>query len=157
MKRLSIASLVLAITSFTFAGCTSHARLAAPDGFADLRGGSFDDRVVAPDGVVVGVRSHANEVHGNLDFWTRVVSKNLEDQSYKAEPGKPRSVQAKNGVEGRQIRYTLEQGGRTEQYWLTLFVTEDRVFVVEAGGDAAYFNADVQPKVEAAIASIDLG
>jgi hypothetical protein len=154
--RLSHVSIALVSATLALGGCSSKALLVTPAGFAQIDGGKYDYRATNPDGVVVGVRTHKNDMHGNLDFWTRVLSKNLEDQSYKPDPGKARTLKTEEGVEGRQIRYTLTSGGREEKYWLTLFVTKDRIYVVEAGGDTAFFDQDVAPKVEAAIASLKM-
>ena len=154
--RFPIVSIAILSATLALGGCTSRAHLTTPAGFAQIDGGKFDYRATNPDGVVVGVRSHKNAVHGNLDFWTRVLSKSLEDQAYKPEVGKARNIKSADGVEGRQIRYTLASGGREEKYWLTLFVTDDRVYVVEAGGDTAYFDQDVAPKIEEAIASLKM-
>jgi hypothetical protein len=154
--RFSLVPIAIASTALLLGGCSSHAHLTTPAGFAEIEGGKYDYRATNPDGVVVGVRSHKNDVHGNLDFWTRVLSKNLEDQSYKPE-AKARTIKTDTGIEGRQIRYTIDSAGREEEYWLTLFVTDKRVYVVEAGGDTAYFDKEVAPKVEAAIASLDMG
>jgi len=154
--RFSFAPIVIASIGLFMGGCASRAHLTTPSGFAEIDSDKYDYRATNPNGVVVGVRTHANDVHGNLDFWTGVLSKNLEEQSYKPD-AKAHSIKTHEGIEGRQIRYTVASSGREEKYWLTLFVTDKRVYVVEAAGDSAYFDQDVLPKVEAAIASLDLG
>jgi len=99
--RLPILSIAIVSATLALGGCTSRAHLTTPAGFAQIDGGKFDYRATNPDGVVVGVRSHKNAVHGNLDFWTRVLSKSLEDQAYKPEVGKARNVKTADGVEAR--------------------------------------------------------
>jgi hypothetical protein len=153
--RLSVPIFAL-VSFFTLAGCSSTGHLKTPDGFAEVEGGKFDYRATNADGIVVGVRSHANDMHGNLDFWTRVLDKNLEKQAYRPEAQKARSIKTARGLEGKQLRYTFESQGRQHQYWLTLFVTESRVYVVEAGGDDAFFDQEVTPKLESAIQSLDV-
>ena len=65
--------------------------------------------------------------------------------------------QSASQEEGRQFRYSFQSGGRPHKYWLTLFVTREQIFVVEAGGDEAFFDQEIAPKVEAAIASLKTG
>ena len=154
LHRLPLAAIATLLLSLT-ACHTAH--LETPDGFAELDDGHYDYRATSSAGVVVGVKSHENKPRGSLDFWSGVVTRKLEDQGYTRVDAKPRTVKSESGVEGRQVRYTFASGGRPHQYWLTLFVTSTRVFVVEAGGDEAFFDKDIAPKVEAAIASLKTG
>ena len=151
LHRHSLATIAAVLLSLT-ACHTAH--LETPDGFAELDGNKYDYRATSSQGVVVGVKRHPNEPRGSLAFWSGVVSRKLEDQGYTRNSGKPRAVKTALGAEGRQFRYSFQSGGRPHKYWVTLFVTREQVFVVEAGGDEAFFDQEIAPKVEAAIASL---
>lgn len=60
------------------------------------------------------------------------------------------------GLPGRQMRYSVTREGRPNVLWVTVFVTPSSVFVVEAGGDVAHFEA-VEKEVDKAVRNLDLG
>jgi len=45
-----------------------------------------------------------------------------------------RDVKSKSGADGIQLRFGHDEDGEPYLYWVTLFVTESRIFVLEAGG-----------------------
>jgi len=63
-------------------------------------------------------------------------------------------VRTASGYPGRQLRFTSSVAGRPHRYWATVFVTPTHVFVVEAAGDQAYFDAS-QEVVEETVLSFD--
>jgi hypothetical protein len=63
-------------------------------------------------------------------------------------------VKTARGLEGTQLRYTTTKNGRAHRYWITVFATKKKVFVVEAAGDKEPFDKAI-PAVESAIASLD--
>jgi hypothetical protein len=65
-------------------------------------------------------------------------------------------VHSPGGVAGRQMRYRVTRNGRPNVLWVTVFVTESSVFVVEAGGDVAHFER-VEKAVDEAVRGLDLG
>jgi len=71
--------------------------------------------------------------------------------------GDPREVRAASGLTGRQLKYTREERGRKQRFWMAVFVTADRVWVVEAGGDAERFTEKAQKSVQRAIETLQLG
>ena len=104
---------------------------------------------------VLAVRAEQNEPQGNLDFWADALDRTLRRAGYVAE-GNPGSVRSGNGLSGRVHKYTRDQGGRAQRFWIAVFVTEGRVWVVEAGGDAQRFKGKIQDGVQRAIESISL-
>ena len=58
------------------------------------------------------------------------------------------------GLTGTQLRYTTTKNGREHRYWVTVFATKKKVFVVEAAGDKEPFDKSVA-SVDRAIASLD--
>jgi hypothetical protein len=134
-------------------GCASRAQLDAPPGFARLDDDrkDFDFRATSARGVVVGVRSEPNDMRANVDFWTDAIDLRLRREGYAAQSAK--SVTTPQGLAGKQIRYLREEDRRPYCYWLTVFVTQEKVYVVEAAGDKEAFDPAV-PEVEQSIASL---
>ena len=67
----------------------------------------------------------------------------------------PNGGLAATSVDG--VSETTQSGGRTYRFWITVFVRDDKVFVVEAGGDHERFTGRAQESVEQAIASVTIG
>jgi hypothetical protein len=151
MKRM-VWMLTLAATML--GGCTTTG-LATPSGFAAQPDpGTYDYRASDGEGVVLAVRSEKNELRGDLPFWTAAVDVELRQAGYQAED--QRDVTSADGHTGRQTRYVIADGGRELSFWVTLFVTERRVVIVEAGGDRTFFEPKAQT-VQQAIASLKVG
>ena len=110
-----------------------------PAGFAELPNQKdYGYRAANAEGVVISVRREPNSPSGDLPFWAGAVDAQLRRQGYVAD--KALDVESANGLHGRQIQYHIEREGRPFVFWCSTFVTESQVFVVEAGGDRAYFD-----------------
>ena len=149
--KLALSALVVtAVASAT--GCSTTARLETPGGFATLgNDDTFAYRATSARGVVLATRAEKNALHGNTEFWAESIDLKLTRSGY-VKRGES-TVKSRGGLEGRQLRYTLERNAREHRYWVTVVVQGDHVVVVEAAGDAAYF-AQAEPTVERAIASL---
>ena len=101
--------------------------------FDDDPGGEYDYRATTADVVVLGVREIDNEPQGNLDFWTQAVRNRVRDLGG-YELVRETEVRAASGQQGKQLQFAREQDGRPYVYWVTLFVTDDTIYVLEAGG-----------------------
>lgn len=135
------------------AACTHGARLSTPDGFATLEeGGGYSYRATSAKGVVVATRTEPNDVRANTEFWAETLDSKLRDKGYVADG--TRNVKTSKGLSGTQLRYTTTKNGREHRYWVTVFATAQKVFVVEAAGDKEPFDKAVSA-VDGAIASLD--
>lgn len=135
-------------------GC-GGAQLNTPAGFAEISDSdAYDYRATSAEGVVMAVRREDNNPKGNLEFWASAVHYELERKGYSHTDAT--NVRSMGGVSGRQMRFRITRDGRPHVLWVTVFVTDKRVFVVEAGGDVAHFER-VEKAVEEAIRAIDLG
>jgi hypothetical protein len=152
MNRLAAAALVAIAMSMSAVGCHS---MTPPPGFARLD--ANDDyawRATSAEGVVLGIRREKNDPKGNLEFWASAVRYELERKGYqKVDIDQVRSI---DGVDGRRLRYRTTRDGRPYVMWATVYVTDSRVVVVEAGGDEAHF-ASVKNAVDQAIRSVEAG
>lgn len=131
--------LVVALAALsTLSGCASRAKLDTPIGFATLeRDDNFAYRALSAKGVVVATRTEKNDLAGNTEFWSESIDQRLSSSGYVKKSEK--NVRTESGLEGRQIRYVVDRGGREHAYWVTVFLKGDRVVLVEATGDTQHF------------------
>ena len=149
-KALAPALAVL-LALATLAGCSPTGTLRPPSGFAELDGKRpFDYRATSADGVVLAVRAEPNEPRGSTEFWASALDLRLRRAGYASVAS--RAVTTSAGVAGRQMRYAREEEGRTYAYWVTVFTTKDRVYLVEAAGDREAFGPS-EKAIEGAVLS----
>lgn len=125
----------LAVALLALAGCGRPFTPATPPGFVDL-GDSYPDgeyRATTADGAVIGIRAYDNEPKGELAFWTRALENRMRDSGGYALLEK-RTVSNRGGLTGTQLRFGHDEGKVPHLYWVTLFVTDKKLFVLEAGG-----------------------
>jgi hypothetical protein len=149
-----LATLAFVGVAASAAGCHSNARLQAPDDFAELGAGkskTYDWRAASAHGVVLAVRTEANEPRANVEFWADAIDVRMREGGYAAEAKK--NVVSASGLQGKQLRYSREDDRRVYRYWLTVFATGDRVYVIEAGGDKESFDP-AEKIVERAVLSL---
>jgi hypothetical protein len=152
-----IAWAMLLAASLAAAACAPSVTMATPAGFAVLQGQQeYVYRATSAEGVVLGVRAEKNEPQGNLDFWADALDQKLRHVGYVAD-GAPADVRTRTGLAGREAKYTREENGRKYRFWIAVFVTDTRVWVVEAGGDADRFKEKAQLAVQKAIESLGVG
>lgn len=145
---------MLTLAALVLGGCTT-AHITTPSGFATHKSSdAYDYRASDGEGVVLAVRREKNTLGGDLQFWSAALDVELRQSGYEARA--QHDVTSADGQPGRQIRYTLDHEGRTLAFWVTLFVTQKRVVIVEAGGDTMFFSAKTDA-VEQAIASLQVG
>lgn len=150
---MNLKNALLGIALLSLAACHGG-RLTAPSGFATLDSDdAYSYRATNAQGVTLGVRTEDNEVKANVDFWTESLDLRLRRDGYAM---KSESVtHTRRGLTGKQIRYEVSREGREQSYWLTIFATEKKVYVVEAAGDKDAFDG-ASPMVEAAIESLKI-
>ncbi len=135
MRVLSL----LAMLALTAGGCGAGFTVERPDDFVALDDASssargYAMRATSADGVVLAVRTIDNDHHGSGEFWVQAIRNRLRrDQGY-ALTGES-DVSAASGEHGHQMRFGHDDAnGRPYVYWVTVFVTDARIYVVEAGG-----------------------
>jgi hypothetical protein len=147
MKRTLLAALALALG---LAGCGRPFVPQTPPGFVDLgdRYGKSEYRAATPDGAVLGVRAVDNDPKGDLAFWTRVLENRMRETGGYALLEK-RAVKA-GALDGTLLRFGHDEGKDPQLYWLTVFVDDAHVFLLEAGGPKAQVER-FAPQIEWAI------
>jgi hypothetical protein len=93
----------------------------------------YDYRAVAPDGVAVAVRAVEVEEGTDLGFWERAVTLRMRELEGYALLEK-RDVTSANGAKGRELVFGHDQEGKPYLYRMRLYVSDEKLFVVEAGG-----------------------
>jgi hypothetical protein len=151
MRHALVAALLLNLV-----GCSGFA-LRPPEHFVELEEpewSGFAMRAVNADGVVLGVREVSNDPPGTLTFWTDAIRNRLRTvRGYALVEERP--VKAASGHTGHQMLLGRDEGSQTYDYWVTVFVTDDEVLVVEAGGRREEF-ARVQHAVRRAIDGFEI-
>lgn len=150
----SLFALAVTVTAALSAlqGCASVAKLDTPSGFATVpHDDTFAYRSLSAKGVVLATRTEKNDLRGNTDFWSESIDLKLTRAGYTKQADK--EVTTARGLKGRQLRYAVERRGREHRYWVTVFLKNDRVVLVEAAGDSEHFGA-AEATVERSIATL---
>lgn len=151
-RALALLALLVGVAT---TGCSRGFVITTPAGFAELEEEeSYAYRATTAEGVVLAVRHEPNEPYGDLAFWAGAVDAQLRRNGYVAD--KALDVESSDGRHGRQLRYHTMREGREQLFWATVYVTDDVVVVVEAGGDRAFFEK-LESSVSAAISSLRIG
>lgn len=144
MKRIAII-LTLFGLPLASAACSRPFDIETPDSFVELdenRYSRYDYRATTADGVVVSVRAIDNERRGTTEFWTEAIRTKLRDgRGY--ELLDEEDINARGGLQGKQMRFGRDESGHTYRYWISLFVRDQgrdpMVWVIEAGGEQGAF------------------
>lgn len=143
-------TIVLAL-ALSLAGCGAASHISPPANFLELQEGQngYTQRATSAQGVVIATREVANERHGTLAFWLDAIKQRMRGVRGYALTSET-DVHAASGQVGKQLRFGHDEAGGPYVYWLTVYVTPNRVFIVEAGGKKDIFE-HAQPQVEQAI------
>ena len=153
MNRIVTASLALV----ALAGCAPSFAFPLPERFVVLeeRGeatAGYVQRATTPDGVVVGLRALEHRIEGTLAFWSEAVVRQLRDHRGYAVLAEE-AIRAANGQPGRLIRLGRDLDGHAYRYTVAVFVTDDHIWIADAGGREELFAA-LEPDVERAITAL---
>ena len=172
MKRSTISSSLLLLgAAMLAAACGPSFVLSTPPGFIELeeKYSHYDYRATTADGVVIAAREIDNDRHGELGFWVRAIENRIRERGGYALL-ESKAVKSADGVEGRQLRFGHDDqagaggspqagstsGARPHLYYLTIFVTEDKIFVLEAGGTKELMTSQAAA-IDSVLASFNTG
>jgi hypothetical protein len=156
--RLRISFALALVGGLSALGCAPvpAAHLTTPEGFAALeKQTDYVYRAASAEGVVVAIRAEENRPKSTLDFWVGALDQRLRMNRYVAD-GKATEARSAAGLTGKQLRYTRDDQGRSYRFWVTVFVTPERVWVIEAGGDQERFKGSVEEVMKKAIDSFTI-
>src|SRR5262249_25518500 len=125
-----------------------------PPAFVDL-GDRYEHgeyRATTADGVVIGIRAWDNDPKGSLPFWSRALERRMREMGGYALLDK-HDVAARGGLTGVAMRFGHDEGKPPYLYTVALFVTDKKIYVVEAGGTKDEVTK-VEPQIQQAIANL---
>ncbi len=135
--RLS-AGLACAALLLATVGCGRPFKAATPDGFIEFEdrydnSTTHEYRAATADGVVLSVRSFENDPEADMALAVRALENRVRlGQGYALIDKK--EVTARDGTKGTKLRFGHDEEGGAHLYYVTVFVTEDYVYLLEAGG-----------------------
>jgi len=156
MTRIHAIAAVL-LAAVNLAGCGPSFDMQVPDSFVELDEDSdaYAMRATSADGIVVAVREVDNDPTGNLEFWVEAIRNRVRRLGAYALI-EEKKVTAASGQKGLEMRFGRDEDGVSYLYWLTVYVTDSHVYVIEAGGKKDRFE-DVQSEVESTLAGFSIG
>jgi hypothetical protein len=145
MKRSLVLLSLLAASAL---GCGRSFLPATPPGFVDL-GENYPDgeyRATTADGAVIGIRAFDNDPKGELAFWSRALENRMRETGGYALLEK-KAITSRGGLAGTELDFGHDEGRTPHLYRIALFVTDKKIFVIEAGG--------AKPEMERQASQID--
>jgi hypothetical protein len=96
--------------------------------------------------VVLSVRALDVGDKGTIKFWEQAVTLRMRDVGGYALLAST-DIESGDGTRGRQLRFGHDEDGKPYGYVVSLFMAQDRLFVLEAGGRRDLL-ARYEPQVE---------
>jgi len=143
MRSTMRMNLALLLTIFLGA-CGSSFSIHAPDDYYELTTGgdhAYDFQATSAAGIRFGVRQFENEGHGSQSFWEQAIKNQLQFHAGYAITEES-EIRARTGQRGRLFHCGKDESSQTYDYWIAVFVADESVYVVEAGGLRAQFEPD---------------
>ena len=152
-------SAALLVVASWLAGCGTF-DVDTPDQMVAVEKSDREYVAMTHDGVVVRALVHEQGdpdegvgVAGH-DFWVESVRERMRTRGGYALL-EEKEVRSANGHHGTRLEFGRDQEGTTYLYWLTIFVTEENIHIVDAGGPKDRFEA-AQEAVERALSTYEV-
>jgi hypothetical protein len=132
--RHALSALTLSVAALT--ACGPSFELATPPGFVEIDQDwdHYDYRATTAKGLVIAVREIDHDPKGDAAFWLEAIEDRMRLRGGYALLEKV-AVKSADGVDGTQLRFGHdEDGNKPHLYYLTVFVTDDAIVLLEAGG-----------------------
>jgi hypothetical protein len=136
---MSVACSALVALSVLLFGCGGRPYVPqTPPGFVEFKEKYDGDeyRAATADGVVLGIRAFKNEPKGELAFWVQAIKNRLRDVGGYALL-ETRPVADRANLKGTELRFGHDEGSEPHLYMVAIFASEERVYLLEAGGTKA--------------------
>ena len=130
---MKVLTILLALVTVA---CGPTFQAQAPAGAVEIENDydDYDFRATTADGLVFAVRQIDHDPEGDAAFWLTAIKNRMRERGGYALLEEV-AVQSADGVGGTQLRFGHdESSGSPHLYYLTLFVTPQSLFLVEAGG-----------------------
>lgn len=157
IKNVLIRVLAVAIVSSAVGlmGCASF-DIETPEEMVVVEKSGNEYVAMTHDGIVLRALVHPREdaEGGGHDFWVKSVRERMRTRGGYALLDEY-DVESADGHRGTRLEFGRDQDGIPYQYWITLFVTDDAVHVIDTGGRDERFD-NVREVVKQAIASYEV-
>ncbi len=126
------------LLALALAACGRPYSAATPDGFVELDEDRYDKaaheyRASTADGVVIGIRAYENDPEVDLALAVRALENRVRlGQGYALLDKK--DATARDGTKGMTLHFGHDESGGPHLYTVTIFVTDDWVYLLETGG-----------------------
>lgn len=131
-----LARLLIVAVSLLAVACGPSFVVTTPPGFVEIENewDEYDYRATTADGLVIAVREIEHDPEGTTEFWLQAIKNRMRDRGGYALL-ETVEVKSADGVQGTQLRFGHdEEGNRPHLYYVSIFVTESAILLVEAGG-----------------------
>ena len=119
-------------------GCAVPYSIEAPEQFKRYTT-KTEFKWITADGVMLKAREVENYPEASLSFWSDAARQHLEKIGYLHE--KTTCFKTKDGLDGCTLKFALPHGAEDWVYQETIFVVDDAIVLLEAGGEYSRFNA----------------
>jgi hypothetical protein len=143
--RMMMRAALVAVLLGAACGCGKSFQLPTAPGFVKLEDQepAYDYRATTADGVVIGVREIKHEPKGDTAFWVQAIKNQMRSMAGYALL-ETKDVATKAGLKGSQLRFGHDEKGEPLLYYVTVFVTDKYIFLVEFGGSKAQMDRQAQ-------------
>lgn len=125
---------ILLVIALSIAGCHASFVPAKPSGFVELENQTaYDWRATTADGLVIAVREIDHDPPGATEFWTRAIENVMRQRGGYALVAE-KDVKTVDGLVGKQLRFGHDEGSKPHLYYVTVIVTQSKIYLLEAGG-----------------------
>jgi hypothetical protein len=128
--------LVISLGLAWLGGCGHAFEVSTPPGFVELKeqqDAGYAYRATSADGLVIAVRQFDNDPKGEISFWEQAIENQLRQRAGYSLLDK-RDAKSADGTPGRQLRFGHDEGKTPHLYYVTLFVNDRHIYLIEQGG-----------------------
>jgi hypothetical protein len=153
----ALGKILLLGAALWIAGCGRPFDVKTAPGFIELGQQTehgYQYRATSPEGVVMGVRVIDDEDRGDLAFWVRTVTLQMRDIKGYALVASS-DTKSRDGTPGKRLQFGHDEDHKPYVYELSVFHTQGRVFLVEAGGRREDLEK-VRPNLDWMLASVQV-
>ena len=149
--RYAIYALVVIPILINIAACkTIPANLTTPEGFAEYTATEKPYRSITPEGVILRVRSVANEPVQSLKFWSEALEVQLSKSGYILLE---RTTFSSPAGEGVAFEWNAPLNGEDWVYLTAIAVSPEKITIAEAAGEYAHYQ-DYRETIVESLSSI---
>ncbi len=152
-RPLFVAIVLAAVSVLASTGCGPTYSMKIPSSFKRYeRSDSY--RLISPDGVMVQAREVDNYPRAELPFWTDALERHQVERGYTLQ--QKECFTTAQRLEGCTLDFLVPRGAEDWVLGVTVFVTGDRLVIVEAAGPFPRYSK-VRKELAASLRTFDPG